>query len=100
MVTSVDELADPLPVLYLLEQNYPNPFNPSTQIRYSLPTPSKVRLTVHDLLGREVAVLVDEVQPAGYREAVWDASRFASGVYLYRLTAGTFVQSRRMLVVK
>lgn len=100
-VTKTSRIYDrSIPSAYTLEQNYPNPFNPSTTIRYSLPASSKVRLTVHDLLGREVAVLVDEVQLEGHKEILWDASDLASGVYLYRLSAGTFVQTHKMILLK
>jgi hypothetical protein len=83
-----------------LGQNYPNPFNPSTAISYHLAVNSRVSLRVFDLLGREVAVLVDEEQPAGTYRAMWDATRLPSGVYFYRLTAGEYVQTRKMLLTK
>jgi glucose/arabinose dehydrogenase len=86
-----------------LQQNFPNPFNPVTTIRYGIPTGSAetdVRLTVYDLLGREVAVLVNTRHPAGTYEVNFDASRVASGVYLYRLSAGDLVQTRAMLLLK
>jgi len=72
---------------YRLEQNYPNPFNPSTVISYQLAGQSHVTLRVYDLLGREVAVLVNEVKSAGNYTATFNASNFPSGVYFYRLTA-------------
>jgi hypothetical protein len=83
-----------------LEQNYPNPFNPSTQIRFSLRTSDFARLTVYDVLGREVAVLVNETLPAGSHSVNFDASGFTSGVYLYKLEAGGMVQTKRMTLVK
>jgi hypothetical protein len=88
------------PAEYALEQNYPNPFNPVTTLRYQLPQETRVTLKVYDLLGREVAVLVDEVQKPGYRSAEWNAGGVASGVYFYRLDAGSFSQVRRMMVLK
>ena len=88
------------PVGWKLEQNYPNPFNPSTTITYELPRAFQVTLTVFDILGREVSVLVNERREAGVYEVKLDASELASGVYLYRLTAGSFVQTKKMLVVK
>jgi len=69
-----------------LEQNYPNPFNPSTTIRYSVSTPSRVTLTVFNILGQQIAQLVNSVQPAGSHETVWNANA-ASGLYFYRIDA-------------
>jgi hypothetical protein len=77
-----------IPTSVRLAQNYPNPFNPSTTINYQLPTNSQVTLKVFDVLGREVATLVDEVQEAGYKHVEFRADGLASGVYLYRLQAG------------
>jgi hypothetical protein len=88
------------PADYVLLQNYPNPFNPTTVIAFSLPITHHASLKVFDLLGREVAVLVDEEKPAGMHSAKWDASGFNSGVYFYRLAAGSFSESRRLLLVR
>jgi len=85
---------------YKLTQNYPNPFNPSTTIKYELPKSSEIRLSVFDLLGPEAAVLVDERTEAGVHEVKFDASNLSTGVYLYRLTAGSFVQTRNLLLLK
>lgn len=85
---------------YALSQNYPNPFNPTTQIAYQLPEENQVRLEVFDLLGRRVAILVNEHQGPGHHSAVFDASHLASGVYLYRLTAGEFTQTRTFQLIK
>jgi hypothetical protein len=84
----------------LLSQNYPNPFNPSTTIKYELPKTSEVRLSVFDMLGREVSVLVNERRDAGVHEVRFIASNFSSGVYLYRIRAGEFVQTRKLLLLK
>ena len=89
-----------LPATPQLAQNYPNPFNPATVVGYQLPVASNVRLVVYDILGREVAVLVNEREGPGSYEARFDATGLASGVYLYRLTAGTFVQTRSMILVR
>jgi hypothetical protein len=83
-----------------LEQNYPNPFNPATEIRFQVSGTSDVKLAVYDILGREVAVLVHEQQGAGSYSVRFDAHGLASGVYLYRLTAGSFSMSRKMLLVR
>jgi hypothetical protein len=88
------------PRTFSLGQNYPNPFNPSTTITYELPMSSEVRLSVHDMLGREVSLLVNESSDAGVHEARFDASGFSSGVYFYRLRAGDFVSMKQMLVLK
>jgi hypothetical protein len=83
-----------------LLQNYPNPFNPSTNISYQLPVAKHVKLVVFDVLGREVATLVDGVEEPGYKSVMWDASGVASGVYFYRLQAGDFVQTRKLLLLR
>jgi hypothetical protein len=88
------------PDAFALDQNYPNPFNPSTSITYELPRASQVSLTVYDLLGRQVSVLVNERRDAGVHEVKFDGSNLASGVYFYRLQAGDFVQSKRLLILK
>jgi hypothetical protein len=88
------------PSEFVLHQNFPNPFNPSTVIRYQVPATTPVKLVVYDLLGREVEVLIDETKTPGEYTATFDAKGLSSGVYLYRLEAGNFVQTRRMLLVK
>jgi hypothetical protein len=95
------------PMKYELGQNYPNPFNPTTTIEYTTGGTrnqgsgiSEVRLVVYDLLGREVAVLVNEMKTPGTYEVTFDVSRLASGVYLYRLTAGEFIQTRKLLLLR
>jgi PKD repeat protein len=98
-VTGAEE-ENGLPESYALDQNYPNPFNPATTIRYALPEQARVTLRVFTLLGEEIATLIDEVQEAGFRSVDFDASAFASGAYFYRLTAGSFVETRRMILVK
>jgi hypothetical protein len=87
------------PRVFKLMQNYPNPFNPSTTVKYELPTSSMVNLSVYDILGREVSVLVNERRDAGVHKAVFDASGLATGVYLYRLQAGEFAQTRKLFVL-
>jgi hypothetical protein len=95
--TPVDEQ---IPLVYSLAQNYPNPFNPTTVFRYQLPAAGRVRLAVYDLLGREVAALVDGTQKAGTYEAPFDGRGLASGVYICRLVAGDFVAARKMILAK
>lgn len=89
-----------LPVNFELSQNYPNPFNPSTTIKYAVPVDSKVRLEIYSMLGELVTTLVNDLQPAGNYTVAFDASRFASGTYIYRLTAGTTVMTKKMLLIK
>jgi hypothetical protein len=89
-----------LPAGYSLEQNYPNPFNSETVIRYQMPADAQVRIVVTDLLGREVALIANGIQPAGIHDVAWDASGFTSGIYLCRLTAGTFTQTRKIILLR
>lgn len=101
VVTGVnDDKGHFAPASYALNQNYPNPFNPATVISYQLPVVSKVRLTVYDVLGREVATLVNEMKPAGSYTARWNAAGFASGVYFYRIEAGKFTETRKLMLMK
>jgi hypothetical protein len=85
---------------YILDQNYPNPFNPGTAISYQLSEVRFVTMKVYDILGREVAVLVNERQAPGNHTVRFDASNLASGVYLYRLAVGDFVQTRKMILIR
>ena len=89
-----------LPTEYNLEQNYPNPFNPSTSIRYQVSSISQVSIKVYDILGNEVTTLVNEQKEPGYYEIEFNAIQFASGVYIYRLQAGSFVSTKKMMVIK
>ena len=89
-----------LPVHYSLHPNYPNPFNPSTRISYDLPSPSSVTLEIFDLLGRRVAILAKGVRPAGNYSIPFDASTLPSGLYFYRLQAGAFIQTQKMVLLK
>jgi len=89
-----------LPTAVSLEQNYPNPFNATTNIDYQLPVDSQVRLEVYNVLGEKVATLADEKQQAGYKSVIWDASELSSGLYFYKLTAGDYTETKRMMLVK
>lgn len=97
--TSVETLAG-VPDSYYLEQNYPNPFNPSTTIRYSIAKSEHVKLIVYDVLGRKVAALVDEIQNPGIYNVTFNASNLSSGVYFYRIEAGTYSDVKRMMLLK
>ncbi len=88
------------PGAFHLYQNYPNPFNPLTTIRYALPVRADVRLTVYDMLGQKVRVLVDEPKEAGSYETRFDGTGLASGVYVYTITAGSFIQSKKLLLLR
>jgi hypothetical protein len=89
-----------IPASFSLAQNYPNPFNPTTLIKYGLPQDAAVELAVYNVLGQRVALLVDEKQKAGYHLFVFQATNLSSGMYFYRLRAGEFVQTRKMIVVR
>ena len=100
-ITSTTEVNDQnLPKEYALFQNYPNPFNPTTNIKYSVPSNAYVSLKVYDILGREVATLVNEQKPAGNYEVNFNASSLSSGVYFYKIQSGSFAQVRKMLLLK
>ncbi|HEY6436739.1 MAG TPA: T9SS type A sorting domain-containing protein, partial [Ignavibacteriaceae bacterium] len=85
---------------FSLSQNYPNPFNPSTRINYSVPFTSFIKIKLYDILGNEVATLVNEEKPAGVYEISFDASRLSSGVYFYQLKADSFVETRKMILLR
>jgi len=89
-----------LPAGYRLSQNVPNPFNPVTTIGYDLPEASEVALTVHTLTGQQVTMLASAHQEPGHYEVLWDGSGLASGIYFYRLEAGRFADTKRMLLLK
>ena len=88
------------PKTYELSQNYPNPFNPSTTIEFTVPKDAAVTLKIYDVLGKEVATLVNEQKPTGTYIVNWNASNFSSGLYFYKLTAGEFNQTKKMFMVK
>jgi hypothetical protein len=88
------------PTEFALSQNYPNPFNPTTQIAYVVRDAGYVSLAVYDLLGRQVATLVDGMKVAGRYNAEWNAAALPSGMYIYRLKAGTFTDQKRMLLIR
>jgi hypothetical protein len=100
LLTDVDNSTASVPQLFELSQNYPNPFNPTTDLEYSISKSSNVVLEVFNILGQSVAKLVDEHLVAGTYKTAFDASKLSSGVYLYRLTAGDFVQTRKMVLMK
>jgi hypothetical protein len=112
ILLNVEKIDDQIPVEFTLEQNYPNPFNPSTVIRYSVPSVtqggigvSRVILKIYDILGREIKTLVNQDQTSGVYEVIWNAddelgNKVSTGVYFYRIDAGEFVQTKKMMLIK
>jgi hypothetical protein len=98
--TGIQSISNGTPDSYKLQQNYPNPFNPSTKISYSLPKAGNVNLVIFDALGREVSTLVNEEVSPGSYEVTWDASNYPSGVYFYKLSAGDYTKTRKMILIK
>jgi hypothetical protein len=99
-VVGILNISNNIPSDFILYQNYPNPFNPNTNIRYDLPKSGFVKLAVYDMLGRELEMLVNEKQSAGTYEAIFNASKYPSGVYFYRLKTEQFTATRKMLLTK
>jgi hypothetical protein len=100
IVSDVEDLNNGIPTTYNLTQNYPNPFNPTTSIKFSLPEAGIVTLKVFNLLGQEVAVLLNGEKPAGNYEATFDASMLSSGIYFYTLEANNFTSTKKMVLLK
>jgi hypothetical protein len=100
VVSGITKDGSNVPETFALMQNYPNPFNPATVISYQLPVNSYVTLKVYDLLGREVATLVNERKEAGNYSVQWNASGFATGMYLVRIQAGSFIDTKKVLLMK
>ena len=99
-IIGIQPISNEIPKEFTLQQNYPNPFNPVTGINFSISKSTNAKLTVFDITGKELAILVNENLNPGTYKVNWDASDFPSGVYFYRLTAGDFVQSKKMILVK
>jgi hypothetical protein len=99
-LTGIDDEEKPIATEFRLEQNYPNPFNPSTIINFQLPVSSDVTLKVYDILGNEIATLVNEEKPSGSYEVGFDGKGLPSGIYFYQLKSGSFVETKKMLMIK
>jgi hypothetical protein len=99
-ITNLPIVNPAVPKSYSLSQNYPNPFNPLTTINYELPITNYVELSIYNLLGQKVAMLVNKKQAAGRHQVQWDGRNFASGVYYYRLTAGSFVETKKLVLLR
>lgn len=97
---SVQTVPTSLPAEFKLSQNYPNPFNPSTSIAFTVPQKSDVAIRIYDLLGREVALVASGVREAGNYTVAFNAGNLPSGIYFYKLIAGEFVETKRMILAK
>jgi len=100
LITEVENAYSNFSSTFILMQNYPNPFNPTTAISYQLSALSQVDLSIYNILGQKVATLVSEKQPAGDYKVEWDASGFASGIYLYHLQTDEFSETRKMILLQ
>lgn len=100
LFTDVTDSKDIIPKEFDLSQNYPNPFNPETNIRFTIPYKSFVTLKIFDILGKEIATIVEDVKAPGYHEVKFDASSISSGVYFYTLKAGTYIETKKMVLMK
>jgi photosystem II stability/assembly factor-like uncharacterized protein len=100
MITDVELYSDRIPSAFYLGQNYPNPFNPTTKIKFAIPKSSFVNLKVYDVLGNEIATLLNEEKPAGLYKIDFDASGLSSGVYFYKLISGGFVETKKMILIR
>ena len=100
--TTITDIEDEetIPTVFKLEQNYPNPFNPSTKIKFAVPEKSNVLIKVYDILGSEVATLVNEEMDAGWYENNFNAAGLSSGVYLFRMEAGSYVSTKKMILLR
>jgi len=96
----IRQISKIVPKDYVLFQNYPNPFNPKTIIKYQLGITGKVKLVIYDLLGKEITKLVNEKQTAGNYQIEWDGSKYASGVYFYKLETESFSTTKKMVLLK
>jgi hypothetical protein len=99
-ITSAIDIDNEILQEFSLLQNYPNPFNPSTSIKYAISSKQFVTLKVYDVLGNEIATLVDEEKPAGSYEVNFDAAQLSSGIYFYKLQAGSFVETKKMILLR
>src|SRR4030095_1512086 len=99
-LTVVNLRSGEIPTNYSLSQNYPNPFNPVTRIKFQIPHQGNVHLAIYDIMGKEMEVIVNENLQPGTYEIEWNATNFASGVYYYRITAGDFSETKKLILIK
>jgi hypothetical protein len=100
LLSGIENKPKKIPLSFVLNQNYPNPFNPSTTIQYAIPNPEHVILKVYNVLGKEVATLVNGNKSAGEYNISFNGSNFASGIYFYRITAGSFTDTKKLILLK
>jgi len=100
MITGVEELEEGIPSKFDLSQNYPNPFNPVTLIKYQVPETSHISIKIYDVIGREIATLVNEVKQPGVFQVSFNCENLASGVYFYKMKAAEFVSVKKMNILK
>ena len=96
--TALDHIV--IPNKYALQQAYPNPFNPVTQIQYAIPEDVHIELIVYDILGRQVAELVNTDQQAGYYKAIWNGDQYSSGLYFVKMVVGDYISTQKLMLVK
>jgi hypothetical protein len=96
----IEPISNQVPSEFKLYQNYPNPFNPMTNIKFQIPKAGFVKLVIYDIIGREIATLVNEELTPGIYEVQWDGSNYPSGVYYYRLKAGDYSDTKKMVLLK
>jgi len=99
-LTGVENNPTSVPTVYDLSQNYPNPFNPTSTIRYDIPKTGFVNISVYNILGEKISVLVNEMKSPGHYEIIFDAKKLSSGIYIYSIRAGDFIQSKKMILMK
>jgi len=100
LAIGIQQISSEIPMGFSLSQNYPNPFNPATKLKFQVPYSENVRIAIYDALGKEVEVLVNKQLTPGTYETDWDASKFSSGIYYYRMTAGKYTDTKKMILVK
>jgi len=98
--SGINNISSEIPKEYKLYNNYPNPFNPATKIKFDIPKNGFTKIVIYDLLGREAEIIVNENLTKGAYEFVWNATKFASGIYFYKMTAGNFTSIKKMMLIK
>ena len=105
MIVLWTDLGMAIPEEFAIHQNYPNPFNPVTTLRYDLPENSRVNITIYDMMGREVKILINQTQDPGYKSIIWNATNdygkpVSAGIYLYQIQAGEYISTKKMVLLK